>query len=173
MNPRPLPPDPASRETPPEFPLADADWNSNRPRSGEPHVFLSWGGEIYGPAGVEDVLAGIRSAWFEEDAVFWFEGQEAWLPVGDFPSLVEAVKPEEAPPANTAAALDTPTGPPAESPAKQPSRPPRASRRRGTPKKPKPGKRPGLGKRGILIILGFTLLAVGLTVGILLLLMEM
>lgn len=136
-------------------------------------MFLSWGGEIYGPAGVEDVLAGIRSAWFEEDAMFWFEGQEAWLPVGDFPSLVESAQPGESPPSNTAVALETPPGAPMESPAKQPSRSPRSSRRRGTPKKPKPGKRPGLGKRGLLIVLGFTLLAVGLTVGVLLLLMQM
>jgi hypothetical protein len=48
-------------------------------------IYLSWGGEIYGPAGAEEVLAGIRASWFESGALYWHEGLEEWRPLTDFP----------------------------------------------------------------------------------------
>lgn len=167
----PFPPEPTSREHPPGFPAADTPApDSDCPRSGELLVYLSWGGEIYGPSGAEDVLAGIRAASFEEDALFWFEGQKNWLPVGEFPGMFASTQPEDPSPAPAAIAADIPTKEPR---ARHPARSPGPARRRNAPRKPKPGKRTGLGKRGALIIFGFALLAVGLTVGILLLLMKM
>lgn len=52
-------------------------------------VYLTWGGTVYGPAGIEEVLAGCRTSWFEEETMFWFEGQDRWLPIKDFPSILD------------------------------------------------------------------------------------
>jgi hypothetical protein len=124
-------------------------------------VYLSWGGAVYGPTGTEEVLAGLRKERFEEEAHFWFEGLEQWLPMAEFEALV----------------LEAPYGPASrpldQAPAHAPSRSPRTEsaqrvyrERRG--KSPRRGK----GKRGWWIILGIILLAAVLTIGVILLLME-
>jgi hypothetical protein len=55
--------------------------------NGETEIFLSWGGAIYGPARAEEVVTGLRTSWFDDDALFWFEGQPEWRPVDQFPGL--------------------------------------------------------------------------------------
>ncbi len=170
MNPNPPAPGSSERTQPTTFPAPPAEWNIERLQSGEPLIYISWGGEVYGPAGPMDVLAGLRAAWFEEDALFWFEGQKEWLPVAEFPGYVGSDNPDERPTADGVLTAEAPTTIPKEAPAALPAKR-LHSRSRGNGRKPKPGRRPGLGKRGALIVFGFALLAVGLTVGILLLLM--
>ncbi|MGA0093027.1 MAG: hypothetical protein ACO3J2_01900 [Chthoniobacterales bacterium] len=123
--------------------------------------YLSWGGEIYGPSSREEVLAGIRTAWFEEGTLFWHEGLVEWMPLEEF-SATHENSADGTPP--TPAQVSRPTSPT-----------PPAS---GRPEKKRPRNLPGanpaprrLGNQGKLIFFGFALLAVGLTVGILLLLM--
>lgn len=150
-------------ERPADFLLNNDEKSAARRRAGEPDIYLSWGGQVYGPAGAEEVLAGLRASWFETDATFWFEGQGEWLPVADFPAGgIPARTHEEV-------SEPLPAAPPDEPPA---SRTTARPRRRSKGHKPKAARRPRIGARGLLIVFAFVLLAVSLTVGILLLLMQ-
>lgn len=60
--------------------------------SPEAKIYLSWGGEIYGPATVEEVAAGIRTSWFESGALYWHETLEEWKPVAEFPDSAPAAR---------------------------------------------------------------------------------
>jgi len=68
---------------PPDFLLPKISGKTAEARQGK--IYLSWGGEIYGPAATEEVLAGIRASWFENGALYWHEGLEEWKPLADFP----------------------------------------------------------------------------------------
>jgi hypothetical protein len=68
---------------PPDFLLPKASGKVAEGRHRK--IYLSWGGEIYGPATEEEVLAGIRASWFEGSAIYWHEGLEEWKPLADFP----------------------------------------------------------------------------------------
>jgi hypothetical protein len=85
----PAPKTPRSPLRPPDFLLPQADKSAARKRSGEPDVYVSWGGQIYGPTAVEDVIKGVRTSYFEEDALFWFESRDEWRPVSELPALFE------------------------------------------------------------------------------------
>ena len=86
-------PSPPARKTPPsglrppDFLLPQADKPAARTRNGEPNVYVSWGEQVYGPAAVDDVLNGVRTSYFEEDALFWFEGREDWRPLAELSEL--------------------------------------------------------------------------------------
>ena len=86
-------PTPPARQTPrsglrpPDFLLPQADKPAARTRNGEPNVYVSWGEQVYGPAAVDDVLSGVRTSYFEEDALFWFEGRDEWRPVAELSAL--------------------------------------------------------------------------------------
>lgn len=105
-------------------------------------------------------MAGIRTSWFEEDALYWHEGLDDWRPVGEFPvsptNDCRHVQPGELP-----AAPSLPASP-------RGAHGPLSRERR--PRSSKPASR-RLGSRGRAIFLVFALLAVLLTVGALLLLM--
>jgi hypothetical protein len=142
-----------------------------RVRAGEPGIFLSWGGAIYGPATAEEVLAGLRTSWFEEDTLYWSEGQEEWRPVAEMSTQVEGghhtlagrrvgEAPADAPPLPSAANRVRPA------PGSRPHR--RHGRKSGSKRRPGNSSRTG----GI-IIFAFFLLAAALTVGLLVLLMQM
>lgn len=139
---------------PPDFLLPKAD-SATRRRHGEPGIYLSWGGEVYGPAAVEDVISGIRTSWFADDALFWFEGQTEWRPVGEFPDIAAKLTPKRA-------MLLTPQHAVAGTAAQRPDAP----RRPAMPKAPKHRR----DYRGLGIVMIFVLLAVGLTAGLLVLL---
>lgn len=152
MNPeqtQPESPKPGFR--PPDFLLPKADGPTRR-RLGEPDIYLSWSGQVYGPAAVDDVITGIRTSWFEDDALFWFEGQTSWRPVAEFPDLATVITQKR----NSLSAV-----PPGAGAAKSD-----APRRPLMPRPPKPQR----DYRGLGIVIMFVLLAIGLTVGILLLL---
>jgi hypothetical protein len=155
---------------PPDFLLPQA---IPRPRSGEPEIYLSWGGTVYGPAGTKQVLAGVRTAWFEPDALFWFEGQAGWRPVAEFPALFDQAPTDD--PASPLVETTPPDAPTRTAPAPAPAD--RAARRRRRDGKHRPAKSPrrrGRTSRALrLIILVFILLAAVATVGIIFLLMQL
>jgi len=126
-------------------------------------VYLSWGGEIYGPASTEEVLAGIRASWFEASALYWHEGLAEWTPLASFP--------DSAPPTRgdwqRVAARDMPSAP---------SLP--TAKNRGTGRNHRRLHRDsrvrgaGISRSSRIFVIGFVVFAVLLTALILLLLMQ-
>ncbi|MEX1044589.1 MAG: DUF4339 domain-containing protein [Chthoniobacterales bacterium] len=157
---------------PPDFLLPKGAPGSARTAVGTPEIYLSWGGSIYGPAGAEEVVAGVRTSCFEPDTLFWFEGEANWMPVEDFPGLVDGghhtlaarrvgSAPEDAPPLPSAG----------EAPAPRASRGQR--RRSGRNRQKNSPRRHGRSSgRGRLIVFLFILLAAVVTVGLIFLLMQ-
>ena len=138
---------------------------SARPKIPRSAVYLSWGGEIYGPSSWEEVAAGVRTSWFEEGALYWHEGLDSWRPVSEFPPAAKPssandcfrrVLPDELPCAPSPA-----TGTGGKNLAGSGSRRPRGSK--PAPRRPGPQGRP--------VLVGFALLAIILVVGIILLMM--
>jgi len=150
---------------PPDFLLPQAERGSSRRRAGEPEVYVSWGGQIYGPAGVDDVLTGVRTAYFEEDALFWFEGQPEWRPVDELEDLFAEDEEVELP---VAATLHAPPSEPIRPtwPAARSSDGTSGRRRR---RRARPARSSRSSRAGRLIVLGAVLLAVLVTAGLLLL----
>lgn len=72
---------------PPDFLLPKSESGAERRRSGKPDVYVSWGEQIYGPSAVDEVINGVRTGYFEDDALFWFEGRDEWRPVVELPGL--------------------------------------------------------------------------------------
>jgi len=165
----PSPPAPKSPRTalrPPDFLLPQADKTAARKRNGGPDVYVSWGDQIYGPSAVADVVSGVRATYFEEDALFWFEGRNEWRPVAELPALFENAS-EELP----RAAQQHSAPPEAVKPAwpgarKRSSSSGERRRRRGNRRAAKPRSAQNGGR---LIVIAAVLLAVLLTVGMLLL----
>lgn len=156
---------------PPDFLLPEGKKNANVRRRGEPDVYVSWGGQVYGPAGVDDVMAGVRTSYFDQGAVFWFEGRESWSPIAQFSGLFDESQ-----------TLLLPTkakrhAPPAESirpewPARSKARGSRRSERRRV--RNRQGGKGGRASRGSrknkrwrLILIAVALLAVAITAGLL------
>lgn len=137
--------------------LRRSDYSAAKRRPGEPEIYLSWEGEVYGPAAPDDVRAGIRVSYYEEGTAFWHEGMIEWRPLEEFPDAFATqtqARPAPRPgPSPTIETIDAHGKP------------------RGRAKKTKPPK-PRTGSRhGLWIVLLFCFLAVGLTVGVILLLM--
>lgn len=164
----PAPETPRSAVRPPDFLLPQADKSAARKRKGEPDVYVSWGGQIYGPTAIEDVIRGVRTSYFEEDALFWFENREEWRPVSELPGLFGET-PSELP---AAARLH-----PAPSEAIKPAWPGARTRpsstageRRRRSRRSRPGKKSRTQIGGRLIVIAAVLLAVVFTAALLLLL---
>ena len=155
---------PQSAQRPPDFLLPKTNSANPRGQQSKDGIFLSWGGQVYGPADAEQVLAGVRARWFEEDALFWFEGQDEWLPVAEFDQHADAA------PGPVPQGEFFPQGDNGNLPDRARSFPAEAS-----PQKHRRHHRSGRGRksrrsrRGVLLVLAFVLLASGLTVAILLL----
>lgn len=132
-------------------------------RGARAKVYLSWGGEIYGPATRDEVLSGLRAAWFDDAALYWYEGLEEWRPVAEFGASAHELLRDDWP---RVGAAELPAAP--SLPARGTT--PRPNKLERDPRTPKPPPR-GLGGYGRAMVVGFVLLAVLLTVGIILLLM--
>jgi len=173
MTPENMPAPPATGDAapvlrPPDFLLPQSERSTARRRSGEPEIYVSWGGQIYGPAAVDDVLTGVRTAYFESDSLFWFEGQPGWRPVEELEDLFAEDSVELPATANR-------HDPPAE-----PIRPAwpgsgsSSGRRRRRKSKPGRTNRHSRSSRsslaGRLIVIAAVLLAIAITAGLLLLL---
>lgn len=169
---------PASgRFRPPKELLPARAQQAARSGNGEAEVFLSWGGAIYGPARPDEVAAGVRTAWFEKETLFWFEGQPDWLPVSEFPGLHEGghhtlagrrigSAPDEAPPlpSNTPRALHSSRARTRHAGGRRSGKS-SSSRRKGGRGRPS--------KLGRLLVFGVFLLAAVATVVLLFLLMQL
>jgi hypothetical protein len=172
-----LEPSAAGRFRPPDDFLPTRAQNAQRSHAGEPEIFLSWGGAIYGPARAEEVTAGVRTSWFDKDTLFWVEGQTEWRPVDEFPGMQEGghhtlagrrigTAPDEAPPLPTrgSRSVARPSG----------ARTRYAGRRSGkSGSSRRKGGRGRPSKLARLLIFGVVILAVALTVALLFLLMQM
>lgn len=159
-------PPPAFR--PPDFLLPQSENAAMRRRFGEPEIFLSWNGEVYGPATAAEVVAGVRSSSFETGALYWFEGQKEWRPVAEFPGIaptLSAKRPTQTPAEDAADAPPPPADPSHDKPVRRRKK---HSHHKRPAAPPIPKNQSNL--RGIGIIIIFALLAVGLTTGIILLL---
>ena len=171
MTPENMPAPPAGPTTPglrpPDFLLPTPDQATSRRRHGEPEIYVSWGGKVYGPSGVEEVISGVRTSYFEEDALFWFEGRSEWRPVEELPDLLAGVIPE----LPIAAVPQTPPAEPIRPPWPGTSSASRSNRgkRRGHNRKGRTSHADHSGRTGRFIVLGAVLLAVALTAGLLLL----
>lgn len=146
---------------PPDFLLPKAAGKLAEGRQGK--IYLSWGGEIYGPASTEEVLAGIRACWFDSGALYWHEGLEHWKPLGEFP--------DSAPPSRgnwqRVAARDMPSAP--SLPVAMDGGTERHRRRRQRSSRV---RATGAGKSSWAFVIGIVFFAVLLTALILLLLMQ-
>jgi hypothetical protein len=131
-------------------------------RGSKARIFLSWAGETYGPATPEEVANGVRTSWFEESALYWYEGLNEWKPVYEF------ALPSESPPDLASRKLTAAPSAPDLPTSSRHRKPGSHGRRR--PQQPKRHPRK-LDRRGRTIVFGFAALAVVLTVGIILLLM--
>lgn len=161
MNKEELPSSPRLTFRPPDFLLPHGEGSTGRRSDKGPDIYMSWDGTVYGPTSAEDVLAGIRAASFKQDARFWFEGQEDWLPLSTFPDIIEFSQEFGAAPS---------TSPPPK-PLPPPSKQPAVQRRKERHRRSRPHKPSRLGRRGRIVALGFVILAALLTVGLLSLLM--
>lgn len=130
------------------------------------HVFLSWAGQVYGPATEADVIAGIRASCFESGTLYWHEGLDEWRDLSLFPADLAHDKPAPATPLGSVrlladSSLHRPTAPgkPSKEREKSMSQPIKAERLNT------------LNWRGMAFVAGFAFTAVLLTVGILFLLM--
>ncbi len=134
-----------------------------RRRFGEPQIFLSWGGEVYGPVTADEILAGKHSASFDANALYWFEGREEWRPIAEFSeaTVVTSVKSDSETTVNQNAPAEQAEG-------KSKRRRGKHSRRHHTVSLRDPSTRRG--SHNIGIIFAFALLAVALMTGIILLL---
>jgi len=132
-------------------------------KGSRPCIFLSWAGGIYGPATPEEVANGIRTSWFEKDALYWHEGLEDWKPVYEF--LLPTGQTADW----TTRTVDSPPSAPKLPAQSRQSKSGHHERRR--PRKSKTRARK-LDRRGRALFFGIALIAVLLTVGILLLLMQ-
>lgn len=130
--------------------------SSRRENGREVQVYLSWGGEIYGPATAEEIAAGIRAAWFEEGTSYWHDGLDEWRDLSFFPVTKES--------------NDNKSWPPLAGP-----QPPFAPSLQATTTSLGQRKKPPVAKptdlRSLGFIFGFAFLAVLATVSILMLLM--
>lgn len=134
-------------------------------RGAKLQIFLAWGGETYGPATAEEVNNGLRTSWFEADALYWHEGLPEWKPIGEFSQSGAGNTPVQ-----NWCDRKLETAPHA------PELPGRGKRRRKSRKKDsRAGKaKPRASKTGLpgaAVIIGFAVLGVLLTVGIIILLM--
>ena len=170
MNPTPGQPE-GPRFRPPDFFLPRNLQGPARVRGDGAEIFLSWGGAIYGPASAEEVAAGLRTNWFEDETLFWFEGQADWRPVADFPAVLESghhtlagrrigAAPRAAPPLPAAGREKSP----------RPERRRRRHHRKDGGKSPRRGARPS--RAGRQMIFGIILVAAVVTVALLFLLMQ-
>lgn len=151
------------RFRPPDAQLPDSA-GAKRLRPGERAVYLSWGGQVFGPANPREVLAGLRASSFEKGALFWFEGQPEWRPVAEFPG-------EEQPKPRHRQLPQAPEGDATESFWEDDQTgydPPHRSKRGRKPPRP-PGSVSGAKYAWVIFL--FVLLGAALTVGILLLVM--
>jgi len=129
-----------------------------------PQIYLSWGGEIYGPATEDEINNGLRTCWFEEGTLYWKDGLQEWRPISDFSAAVQQETGKSWRSRRVEGMREAPALPRRDNLGRRRSN--RSDRARSSKSRHR-----SLGHRGRAIVFGFAALAVALTVAILLLLM--
>ncbi|MFZ4483671.1 MAG: hypothetical protein ACOYOL_06790 [Chthoniobacterales bacterium] len=157
---------PATSLRPPDFLLPKVEGNPARGGPGHLRIYLSWGGEVYGPATVMEIMAGLRSSSYEPSALFWFEGRGEWSPLAEFATLAHGLS--NRPEAPNPSGVRHEANPESWTTDRDKTR--KARKKSGpAPRPEKLRKPPGGGRGGYWVVFFFVLLAIGLTVGILVL----
>jgi hypothetical protein len=162
---------------PPDFLLPASEKGAATRRGGGSNVYVSSGGQVYGPATAEQAIAGLLSGYFDQDALFCPEAGNDWRPLAELSA--ESAEPASSMPDGSRLIL-----PPPVRRSVQPagvSRPESTSKRRRSTEV-SPQARSGRRRRrersnaprgrhlvGRLIVIGAVLLAVLITAGLLLL----
>ena len=173
---------PEPRQRPPDSMLPKSERHAERSGGAKAGLYVSSGGQAYGPSTPREVVASVRTGYFNEDAVFWVEGRNEWRPLTELAQHVELPPPSVEP-----AHLELPPRIPLHAPPTQPVTPkwpgarrrsstssasssssPRGERRRRD-RKGRPAKAPKGRLAGRLIVFGAILLAILITAGGLLL----
>jgi hypothetical protein len=162
--------------------LPKSERHAERSGGAKAGLYVSSGGQTYGPSTPREVVASVRTGYFNEDAVFWVESRNEWRPLTELAQHVELPPPSVEP-----AHLELPPRIPLHAPPTQAVTPkwpgagrrsstssasssssPRGERRRRD-RKGRPGKPPKGRLAGRLIVFGIILLAILITAGVLLL----
>jgi hypothetical protein len=146
---------------PPDFLLPKAEGSATRRPGG---IYVSWDGRVYGPTEAANILAGIKTSFFNQDAQFWFEGQANWQPLSTFTEAVGFS--HEKPVTSSDPLASAPTTPPA-----LPPRQPSGHRRKDRHRHSRSCNKNHRSRRDPVVVVGFLILAALLTVGLLSLLM--
>lgn len=179
-----LPPSGGTRSAirPPDF-LLPASEKGSPTRRGGAHLYVSSGGQIYGPATADEAIAGLHSGYFDKDALFCPEASDDWRPLAEL--TAEGAEPSPSRPDTSRLVLPPPVRR-SVPPAGGASHPEVTSKPRSTGRhssQVSPGAHSGRRRRrersnaprgrrnlvGRLIVLGAVLLAVLITAGLLLL----
>lgn len=168
---------PGAQLRPPDFLLPKSDRNAEHSSGAKVGIYVSSGGQTYGPSTAREVVASVRTGYFGEDAVFWVESCNEWRPLNELAQHVELPPPGAAP-----AQLELPPRIPIHSPPAEPVTPkwPGARRRpssssssrgekRRRERKGGSSKAPKGQWAGRLIVWGAIFLAILITAGLLLL----
>ena len=173
---------PGPQLRPPDSMLPKSERHAERSGGAKAGLYVSSGGQTYGPSTPREVVASVRTGYFNEDAVFWVESRNEWRPLTELAQHVELPPPSVEP-----AHLELPPRIPLHAPPTQAVTPkwpgagrrsstssasssssPRGERRRRD-RKGRPGKPPKGRLAGRLIVFGAILLAILITAGVLLL----
>ena len=166
---------PGPQLRPPDFMLPKSERHADRSGGAKAGLYVSSGGQTYGPSTPREVVASVRTGYFNEDAVFWVESRNEWRPLTELAQHVELPPPSVEP-----AHLELPPRIPLHAPPTQAVTPkwpgarrrsstsPRGERRRRD-RKGRPAKAPKGRLAGRLIVFGAILLAILITAGGLLL----
>ena len=176
--PNPTPGTPEPRLRPPDSMLPKSERHAERSGGAKAGLYVSSGGQTYGPSTPREVVASVRTGYFNEDAVFWVESRNEWKPLTELAQHVELPQPSVEP-----AHLELPPRIPLHAPPTQPVTPkwpgarrrsstssasssssPRGERRRRD-RKGRPAKAPKGRLAGRLIVFGAILLAILITAG--------
>lgn len=178
---------PGSQLRPPDFLLPKSERNTERSRDSKADLYVSSGGQTYGPSTPREVVASVRTGYFDADAAFWVESRHEWRPLAELAQHVELPPPNLEPvhlelpprvplhsPPTEAVTPKWPgarrrsSSPPALASSPSPSPPRGEKRRRG--RKGRQGKTAKGRLVGRLIVFGAILFAILITAGLLLLL---
>lgn len=174
---------PGPQLRPPDFMLPKSDRHAERSDGAKAGLYVSSGGQTYGPSTPREVAASVRTGYFNEDAVFWVESRNEWRPLTELAQHVELPPPSAEP-----AHLELPPRVPLHSPPTEaitpkwpgarrrsstsspaPSSSSRGERRRRDRKGRPANKAPKGRLAGRLIVFGAILFAILITAGVLLL----
>ena len=88
---------PGPQLRPPDFMLPKSERHADRSGGAKAGLYVSSGGQTYGPSTPREVVASVRTGYFNEDAVFWVESRNEWRPLTELAQHVELPPPSVEP----------------------------------------------------------------------------